>query len=132
MRLWHRKLIQYLDNKRLAGQHRECCALRGKGWGKKHATVDYAFKHSPMLLYAFHQEVIAEMTKRGYWHDSRWDDPLYRGAYCDPWPESVAKDIATPYPEHDDAYLRACIARLDEKCADTSKMKEELLKEKDI
>lgn len=47
MRLWHEKLIPYLDRQRLLGQHRECAALRGKGWGKKHATVDYAFTHDP-------------------------------------------------------------------------------------
>jgi uncharacterized protein (TIGR02328 family) len=31
MRLWHYKLIPYLPRQQLLGQHRECCALRGKG-----------------------------------------------------------------------------------------------------
>ena len=43
MRLWHEKLISKLPRQQLLGQHRECCALRGNGWGKKHATVDYVF-----------------------------------------------------------------------------------------
>lgn len=48
MRLWHESLIPYLPRQQLLGQHRECCALRGKGWGKKHKTVNYVFEHSPL------------------------------------------------------------------------------------
>lgn len=33
MRLWHEVLIPKLPRQQLLGQHRECCALRGKGWG---------------------------------------------------------------------------------------------------
>ena len=47
MRLWHEDLIGKLPRSQLLGQHRECCALRGNGWGKKHATVDYVFSYSP-------------------------------------------------------------------------------------
>ena len=32
MRLWHQALISKLPRQQLLGQHRECCALRGKGW----------------------------------------------------------------------------------------------------
>ena len=46
MRLWHETLIPLLPRQQLLGQHREVAALRGKGWGKKHATVDYVFTHS--------------------------------------------------------------------------------------
>lgn len=35
MRLWHEALISQLPRPQLLGQHRECCALRGNGWGKK-------------------------------------------------------------------------------------------------
>lgn len=41
MRLWHQDLIAKLPRQQLLGQHRECCALRGKGWQRKHATVNY-------------------------------------------------------------------------------------------
>lgn len=41
MRLWHQELISKLPRQQLLGQHRECCALRGKGWQRKHATVNY-------------------------------------------------------------------------------------------
>lgn len=46
MRLWHEELIPLLPRQQLLGQHRECCAMRGNGWGKKHRVVDYVFKHS--------------------------------------------------------------------------------------
>ena len=51
MRLWHQDLIPKLPRPQLLGQHRECCALRGNGWGKKHATVNYVFDYSPYLLH---------------------------------------------------------------------------------
>lgn len=41
MRLWHEALLPKLPRQQLLGQHREVAALRGAGWGKKHATVDY-------------------------------------------------------------------------------------------
>ncbi len=61
MRLWHEELIPLLPRKQLLGQHRECCALRGNGWGRKHATVDYVFQHSPYKLYQYHQLILTEM-----------------------------------------------------------------------
>ena len=30
MRLWHEQMIPKLPKNQLLGQHRECCALRGK------------------------------------------------------------------------------------------------------
>ena len=37
MRLWHEALIPLLPRQQLLGLHRETCALRGKGWGRKPA-----------------------------------------------------------------------------------------------
>ena len=79
MRLWHETLIPLLPRQQLLGQHREVAALRGKGWGKKHATVDYVFTHSYYKLFQFHLLVLAEMEKRSYTPDPLWYDPLYRG-----------------------------------------------------
>lgn len=74
MRLWHEQLIPDLPRPQLLGQHRECCALRGLGWKKKHATVDYVFTHSPYKLYQYHMLVIEEMQRRGYKNDPLWED----------------------------------------------------------
>lgn len=61
MRLWHEELIPLLPRQQLLGQHRECCAMRGNGWGKKHRVVDYVFKHSLHDLELYHAKVMQEM-----------------------------------------------------------------------
>lgn len=134
MRLWHQKLIPYLPRQQLLGQHRECCALRGKGWGKKHSVVDYVFTHYPEMLVAYHRLIMAEMKNRGYHPDESWDDCNYRGSilgveenWCDPKAIGgyVINSILTEetiYPEHDDVYLRECIENLRGKGIDVSEM----------
>lgn len=119
MRLWHEILIPILPRQQLLGQHRECCALRGNGWGKPHSVVNYVFRHSPMRLYRYHRLVMDEMRRRGYRPDQRWDDPHYRGLICSPYRggEVGAADEGLPtsgnvYPEHDDAYLTECLENL--------------------
>jgi uncharacterized protein (TIGR02328 family) len=121
MRLWHYKLISLLPRQQLLGQHRECCALRGNGWGRKHATVDYVFRHSPDALVAYHTQVLQEMKRRGYKYNVLWECARHRGAYCAPRPESgsVAADAAAVcYPEHDDDYLEECLDNLRRKGVD--------------
>ena len=79
MRLWHEKIIHLLPKNQLLGQHRECCALRGNGWGKKHKTVDYVFLYSPYYLFVYHSLVMDEMVKRGFKVSIEWKDKNYRG-----------------------------------------------------
>jgi uncharacterized protein (TIGR02328 family) len=129
MRLWHVALIPALpcrkttgDKKKnqLGGQHQECCAARGKGWGRRHEIVDYAWNHPPAMLCRYHFIVMRELIRRGYNIDGKWWDPLYRGKRCPPWPDRlsigwVVEDEIPDYPEHDDAYLAACIQNLAKK-----------------
>ena len=122
MRLWHQKLIPHLDRQRLLGQHRECAALRGKGWGKKHATVDYVFKYATERLVAYHFLVMEEMRRRGYNPDPVWMKVNWRGNILGEeanWANSfLVQDLCNAsriYPEHNDEYLRECIALLKEK-----------------
>lgn len=110
MRLWHQDLISKLPRQQLLGQHRECCALRGNGWGKPHSVVNYVFKYSPTVLYIYHLKVMAEMQGRGYNVNANWLQPYYRGKECDPWPELVGCTIS--YPEHNNDYLQECIENL--------------------
>ena len=136
MRLWHQKLIPYLPRQQLLGQHRECCALRGKGWGKKHATVDYVFKYRPVNLIAYHYLVMDEMEKRGYHPDPIWRRTDWRGnmlgeekdttwlcgpALTDYFMTLKATDCML-YPEHNDEYLKECIDNLRDKGVDVSEM----------
>ena len=142
MRLWHQRLIHYLPRQQLLGQHRECCALRGKGWGKKHSVVNYVFEHPYSWLFYYHRLVLCEMSARGYKFSYDWACENYRGAsllYTDPNDPFVAEDfvilrkdkplsekaiwfwfnsstnadeVQLVYPEHDDAYLLECINNL--------------------
>lgn len=117
MRLWHEELLSKLPRQQILGQHRECCALRGNGWGKKHATVNYVFHHTPYKLYLYHMKVIEEMKHRGYRNNALWEDPHYRGKDCPPFNDaSLTNKDSLPdspiYPEHDNQYLRECIANL--------------------
>ena len=127
MRLWHQALIPYLDNKRLLGQHRECCALRGKGWGRKHATVDYVFKYTLSHLYEYHLEVMREIAKRlddrRFNVDGFWYGRTYRGKNL---PKAALTEVGIYvyhrngmiYPEHDDRYLKECLLNLKSKGAE--------------
>ena len=133
MRLWHQKLIPYLPRQQLLGQHRECCALRGKGWGKKHSVVNYVFTHYHIQLVAYHYLVMEEMRHRGYNPDKIWYNSNWRGSVLGEekdWTSQEAVDVVYNdakngqmiYPEHNDAYLRECIENLRSKGIDVSEM----------
>lgn len=114
MRLWHVDLLPQLPRQQLLGQHREVCALRGAGWGKKHSVVDYVFTHPYACLFWYHLHVIDEMRRRGYEVDGNWCDCHWRGKTIG-WeytPFIGAKKLPYRYPEHNDAYLAECIANL--------------------
>lgn len=113
IRLWHEKLLPLLPSAQLNGQHRECCALRGLGWGKKHSTVNYVFNYNRSKLYQYHMIVIAERERRGYKVDDAWRNPLYRGKISSPDDTYEMETITgTIYPKHDDKYLAECILNL--------------------
>ena len=120
MRLWHQELIAFLPRAQILGQHRECCALRGMGWGRKHSTVDYVFTHSVKRLVDYHQLVLKEMEHRGYKPAQQWYCSEYRGKNTMPWPcplpyENYLSIETLIYPEHDDAYREECLANLRQK-----------------
>ena len=131
MRLWHEGLLPYLPRQQLVGLHRETCALRGKGWGRKHSVVDYVFTHPIEWLWAYHMRVMKEMLNRGYNPDKVWFSVTYRGKDLGEMTqeEQEAIDVeginaklagtAYIYPEHDDTYLEECLQNLEAKgCTD--------------
>ena len=112
----HEALISQLPRPQLLGQHRECCALRGNGWGRKYATVDYVFTHSPYQLYAYHRLIMEEMAIRGYNVSPEWLDKNYRGKTCPPYQDLPEENLGNPvYSEHDAGYYEECLANLREK-----------------
>ena len=119
MRLWHEDLIRRLPRQQLLGQHRECCALRGKGWGKAHSTVDYVFEHKYQRLFEYHKLIMLEMLRRKYKPNKIWFNFNYRGkalGYDKELKyniyESKDKNI---YPEHNKEYLKECLDNLADK-----------------
>ena len=116
MRLWHQDMINKLPRQQLLGQHRECCALRGNGWGRQHATVNYVFRYSPYLLYCYHRLIMAEMNRRGYRVSPEWLDKDYRGRKCPAYNNLAVIEVPCPiYTEHDDCYYRECLKNLETK-----------------
>ena len=123
MRLWHQSLISKLPRQQLLGQHRECCALRGKGWGRKHSVVDYVFTHIPERLVAYQYIVMDEMERRGYKPDKIWRDINYRGKDLDVEPSWCDEAMfetwryykGNIYEEHDKYYLEECKENLKQK-----------------
>lgn len=127
MRLWHQKLIPLLPRQQLLGQHRECCALRGAGWGRKHSVVDYVFTHEPERLIAYHVLVMDEMINRGYNPDRIWYNRNWRGNTLQEqegqsdyneclrlW-ENAREGGCMIYPEHNKEYLQECLDNLKSK-----------------
>ena len=126
MRLWSQQLIRVLPRQQLLGQHRECAALRGKGWGRPHSVVNYVFTHSPSHLIAYHYLIMDEMERRGYHPDPIWRQTSWRGKVLefDSSPEwncgIEVQDIlmftkATDcliYEEHNYDYLQECVENL--------------------
>lgn len=116
MRLWHEEIIKFLPRQQLLGQHRECCALRGNGWGRAHATVNYVFSYSPYKLFQYHLLIMDEMKRRGYQPNKNWENALFRGNRCDQYQQLDAIEWSTPiYSEHNNAYKIECLENLKHK-----------------
>ena len=116
MRLWHEQIINILPKNQLLGQHRECCALRGNGWNRRHKTVDYVFLYSPYHLFTYHSLVMDEMEKRGYKVAIEWRDKNYRGKIAENYYNLEETIIERPiYKEHNAEYLIECIENLRKK-----------------
>ena len=124
MRLWHYKLIPHLPRQQLLGQHRECCALRGNGWGRNHSVVNYVFKYNPEYLVVYHYLIMDEMIKRGYRPDPIWRNENWRGNTLKEQPnwcnhnsilavyDAAMIDGSCIFPEHNEEYLQECLDNL--------------------
>lgn len=122
MRLWHQNLIEKLPRQQLLGQWRECIALLGNGWGRKHKTVDYIFTHPTSYLLGYTYKVYQEMRKRGYNPDlnKTWSAQRKRLTYGeieDNFTEMYKLDFDNHiiYPEHDQKYYEVCLENLNAK-----------------
>ena len=122
MRLWHQALITKLPRMQLLGQHRECCALRGNGWGKKHSVINYVFNYHYGRLVAYHWLIMNEMKRRGFIPEERWYLTSYRGKQCNVRVNTCITAVKCYvennwliFPEHNDEYLKECLENLKNK-----------------
>ena len=122
MRLWHQNLINKLPQKQLCGQWRECAALLGNGWGRKHSIVDYVFTHSESFLVAYSILIFYEMKNRGYNPNSKMMREQLLKRYSEEEVNKfiiLGKDIAnrklTIYFVHNEEYLKECLKNLENK-----------------
>lgn len=121
IRLWAEQLISKLPRQQLLGQWRECIALLGNGWGKKHNTVDYVFKYPVEYLCAFSCLVADEMESRGY--KPNWElinNALRKRGYDtnELWLVYGKANLLNNYPiypEHNNKYYQECIENLKKK-----------------
>ena len=122
MRLWHIDLLNKLPQKQLCGQWRECAALMGNGWGRKHATVDYVFLYPEEYLVAFSMYVYKEMIKRSY-HPNKeviFNSLLKRHSKQEilditQKAEQLYKDNNHLFYEHNNDYMQECLDNLKNK-----------------
>lgn len=122
MRLWHQSLLSKLPQKQLCGQWRECAALLGNGWGKKHSVVNYVFDHSESFLVAYSILVFFEMKRRRYNPNPKMMRNQLLKRYSEEEVDKfivLGKDISRRgliiYKEHDNNYLKECILNLKNK-----------------
>ena len=114
MKLWHEKIIPALPYNLLNWQHRTCCALRGKSWGRNNSAVNYVFNHPYGKLVRYHLIVMKEMRDRGYSPSKKWMAPQYRGKNGSPVNHAVVVSDK-PYPEHTITYLATCAISIENK-----------------
>jgi len=124
VRLWHEDILDKLPTNQFNGQHRELAALRGAGWGKKHATVDYIFDYPIEHLIVYHFRYLKLRRERGYNYNKKWEQASYRGKKCDKLEDvdfGLINKLLTSgkkcYKEHDNKYLQENINNLMEKGA---------------
>ena len=128
MRLWHQELIPKLPRQQLLGQWRECIALLGNGWGKKHSTVDYVFKYDERKLISYTKLIMFEMLKRKYKPNKGLvfkalqkrmkfskASTLVMASDNDDYTRWIVKVKKNIYPEHNKEYLQECLDNLKNK-----------------
>ena len=113
MRLFHYKLIPYLDNKHLVASWRELVAIK-RQWEKgtlKHRLVSYVMSYDRELFWNYVFEIVEELKIRNIKYQEKYFDEIYD--FCN---EDIKKYYTYGYyPEHNDIYLRECLYNLEEK-----------------
>ena len=80
MHLYHPTLINYLPSQLLITLHRDCCAIRGNGWGRGNGpSTRWIWMYPYSSLVQYHHLVLNEMQRRNFKPDPHWWEFGYRG-----------------------------------------------------
>lgn len=120
MRLWHQDLISKLPKNQLGGQWRECIALLGNGWGRKHSTVNYVFNYDESKLIAYSNLIANERLRRGYKANTNLiltalEKRLNTKDIIKLFLKACEIDNENIYQEHNEDYLKECLENLKSK-----------------
>ena len=122
MRIWHYKLLPYLDRQRLIAQYRELCAIAKNIADKgtpNHLLVNEVLNYPCIHFTAYANMVLKEMNKRGYKVNEKsylnFCENIRKGNlyFRDKYNNSVIIDNQVLW--HDDIYLQICLYNLYEK-----------------
>ena len=124
MRLWHYKLIPYLDKQRLVAQWRECCCIIkniADNGTPNHILVNKVLDYPSIHFENYTHMVLKEMNKRGYnvseesYH--KFCERLKVGCsyFRDKYNCKIIKNNEVFPHWHTNRYLRQCLFNLEEK-----------------
>ena len=125
MRLWHYKLIPYLDKQRLVAQWRECCCIAkniANNGTPNHLLVNKILEYPSIHFNIYTRMVIEEMGIRGYNIKKDAYDKFYTNIQIGQCyfrdnhykTNQVINREVFPY-WHTDRYLKQCLLNLQEK-----------------
>ena len=115
MRLWHYKLIPYLDKQRLVAQWRECCCIAkniADNGTPNHILVNKVLNYPLKHFYTYGLLIYNEMRKRNYKTNMNKFEKYFNdenGEVQIQFTGQVFKDW------HNTRYLRQCLYNLQEK-----------------
>ena len=122
IRLWHYKLIPYLDKQRLVAQWRECCCIAkniADNGTPNHILVNEVLNYPTIHFIEYTNMILKEMNKRGYKVTEKsylnFCENIRKGNlyFRDKYNNSVIIDNQVLW--HDDIYLQICLYNLYEK-----------------
>lgn len=99
MRCWYPIPVDVLDDRRLLGEHNELLimarAIAGLNRGYRHHPETRRWVGHSKALRVRHDQLAAEMVRRGFNHRSPWPDEVVMAADTDDWPTTLVEPFAS-------------------------------------
>ena len=123
IRLWHYKLIPYLDKQRLVAQWRECCCIAkniADNGTPNHILVNKVLNYPTIHFAVYTNMILAEMKNRGYKISEKsylkFCENIGCGYSCFDTSANLLIKNNEVFPDwHNTRYLKQCLYNLQEK-----------------